>query len=111
MYIKNEKLNFGQAIELLKAGKLVSRKNWNGKHRFLWLKQGVTIQREWCKDPLLLNVIDLYGECEAMEGLGTVRMKTADDKILTGWLASQTDMLSEDWQEIELPRNESQNSE
>ena len=24
-------------------------------------------------------------------------MKTADNKILTGWLASQTDMLSEDW--------------
>jgi hypothetical protein len=32
-----------------------------------------------------------------IEALGTICMKTADNKILTGWLASQTDILSEDW--------------
>ena len=38
----SEKLmTFGQAIEALKAGKKVSRKGWNGKGMFLWLKQGV----------------------------------------------------------------------
>ena len=101
MIIKNENLNFGQAIELLKAGKLVSRKNWNGKNMFLWLKPAVTIRREWCKDPLLINVIDNFGD-NAIEGLGTICMKTADNKILTGWLASQTDMLAEDWQEVDF---------
>ena len=39
---------------------------------------------------------------DAIEGLGTVCMKTADNKILTGWLASQTDMLAEDWEEVEF---------
>ena len=34
---------------------------------------------------------------EEIEALGTICLKTADDKILTGWLASQTDVLSEDW--------------
>lgn len=32
-----------------------------------------------------------------IDGLPTICMKTADNKVLTGWLASQTDMLSEDW--------------
>jgi hypothetical protein len=37
---------------------------------------------------------DNGGEIEA---LGSIRMLTSDKKILTGWLASQTDMLAEDW--------------
>ena len=32
-----------------------------------------------------------------IEALGSVRMMTADRKVLTGWLASQTDLLAEDW--------------
>jgi len=34
---------------------------------------------------------------QGVECLGSIRMLTADGKVLTGWLASQTDMLSEDW--------------
>lgn len=89
-------MNFGQAIEALKEGKKVTRKGWNGKGMFLWLKPAATIKSEWCKDPILKSIVDANsGETEA---LGTVCMKTADNKILTGWLASQTDMLSEDWE-------------
>lgn len=33
-----------------------------------------------------------------IEALGTICMFTAQGQILTGWLASQTDMLSEDWE-------------
>lgn len=36
-----------------------------------------------------------------IEALGTICMKTADNKVLTGWLASQTDILSEDWNIVE----------
>jgi hypothetical protein len=36
-----------------------------------------------------------------IEALGTICMKTSDNKILTGWLASQTDMLTEDWIVVE----------
>lgn len=62
---------------------------------YLWLKPATTIKAEWCKDPMLKEIVDANGgEAEA---LGTICMKTADNKILTGWLASQTDMLSEDW--------------
>ena len=95
----NENLNFGDAIKALKEGKKVARKGWNGKNMWLWLKPAATIKAEWCKDPMLKEIVDSNGgEAEA---LGTICMKTADNKILTGWLASQTDMLCEDWMVIE----------
>ena len=88
-------MNFGQAIEALKEGKKVSRTGWNGKNMYLWLKPPTIIKSDWCKDPMLKDIVDNNGG--EMEALGTICMKTADNKILTGWLASQTDMLSEDW--------------
>lgn len=90
-----ENLNFGDAIKALKEGKRVARNGWNGKGIFLWLKPAATVKSDWCKDPLLKELCDNNGG--EIEALGTICMKTADNKILTGWLASQTDILSEDW--------------
>lgn len=94
-----EKMTFGDAIQALKNGKRVTRKGWNGKGMFLWLKPETIIKAEWCKDEFLKQlVIDNGGEIKA---LGTICMYTHDSSgrkaILTGWLASQSDMLSEDW--------------
>lgn len=86
---------FGEAIEALKQGNKVARKGWNGKGMYLWLKPAATIKAEWCKDPILKDIAEANGG--EVEALGTICMKTADGKILTGWLASQTDMLLEDW--------------
>ena len=86
---------FGAAIEALKQGKKVTRAGWNGKGMFLWLKPATTISVDICQDSLLKAFVRANGG--QMEALGTICMKTADNKILTGWLASQTDMLSEDW--------------
>lgn len=92
-------MNFGDAIKALKEGRKVARKGWNSKNMYLWLKPATVIKSEWCKDPILKEIVDANnGEAEA---LGTICMKTADNKILTGWLASQTDMLSEDWTVVE----------
>ena len=49
-------MNFGEAIEALKQGKKVTRKGWNGKGMFLWLKPETLIKEEWCKDELLKNL-------------------------------------------------------
>ena len=88
-------MNFGEAIESLKKGEKVCRTGWNGKGMFLWLKPATVIKSEWCKDPILKEIVDNNGgEAEA---LGTVCMKTADNKILTGWSPNQIDMLSDDW--------------
>lgn len=88
-------MNFGEAIAALKNHEKVARKGWNGKNMFLWLKMPAKINSEFCKDEVLKGIVDANGG--TMEALGTICMKTADNKILTGWLASQTDMLSDDW--------------
>lgn len=89
-------MNFGQAIQALKEGKQVTRSGWNGKGMFLWLKPATTIKEEWCKDPMLRAIVHNNGG--EIQALGTICMLTADKKILTGWLASQSDMLAEDWE-------------
>jgi hypothetical protein len=89
--------NFGQAIEALKQGKRVSRNGWNGKGMFLFLLPGGTVPTKTIYDPALRQVIESEVSGETFEALGSIRMFTADKKILTGWLASQTDMLAEDW--------------
>lgn len=88
-------MDFGKAIENLKEGKKVARLGWNGLNMFLWLKPATTIKSEWCKDPILKSVVDANGG--QMEAVSTICMKTANNKIVTGWLASQTDMLADDW--------------
>lgn len=92
-------MTFGEAIEALKKGMKVARAGWNGKDMFLWVKPSTTIQSDWCKDGLLKEICDKNGG--EILGLGTICMYTHDSTgrraILTGWLASQSDMLLEDW--------------
>lgn len=92
---EGEEGSFGQAVESLKRGCKVARKGWNGKGMFLWLKPGTMVKSEWCHDAELKAIAEKNGG--EIEALGTICMKTADDKILSGWLASQTDILSADW--------------
>lgn len=88
-------MKFGDAIEALKEGKKVTRTGWNGKGMYLWLMPAATVKAEWCREPHLKEIAENNGG--EVECLGSIRMKTADNKVLTGWLASQTDILSEDW--------------
>ena len=96
-------MNFGDAIAALKEGKKVARKGWNGRGMFLWLKPATEIKSEWCKDPALKELVDANGG--TLQALGTICMYTTDSTgrkaILTGWLASQSDMLLEDWEIVE----------
>ena len=93
-------MTFGQAIEALKAGKKVARAGWNGRGMYLWLKPATVVKKDWCRDPRLIECIDQNGGEEIL-ALGTICMYTHDatgrKAILTGWLASQSDMLCEDW--------------
>ena len=85
-YRKSGEMNFGHALELLKHGKKVARKGWNGKGMYLYLADG----------KLLTEAI---GD-GSFPFTDTITMKTADDKYCIGWLASQTDMLADDWEII-----------
>jgi hypothetical protein len=90
-------VNFGTALEALKQGKRVAREGWNGKNMFLFLLPAGVVPTKAIHDPALRTVIESEIGGETFEALGSIRMFTADKKILTGWLASQTDMLAEDW--------------
>lgn len=83
-------MNFGKAIEALKNGKSVTRSGWNGKGMFLYLINGSEFQ----------NALKYgYGEYEHEPTItSSIAMKTAQNTIVVGWLASQTDMLAEDWE-------------
>ncbi len=93
-------MNFGQAIHALKLGEKVAREGWNGKGMFLFLLPAGTIPKAAIHDPKLREVLE-GNDRDSFEALASIRMKTTDDKILTGWLASQTDMLAEDWVIVE----------
>lgn len=94
-----KRLSFGQAIVAMEAGQRVQREGWNGKNMFLWLLPAAVIKKEWIKDPQFAEVADKVSpDSDEVEALGSIRMKTADDKVLTGWLASQSDILAHDWQ-------------
>ena len=92
-------MDFGQAIRALKEGKKVAREGWNGKGMFLWLKFPGTVKAEWCQDQILKRVAEENGG--GIRALGTICMLTAQKQILSGWTATQTDMLSEDWVIVE----------
>lgn len=87
--------NFGLAIEELKSGKKVARAGWNGKGMWLILVPGS------------FDVKFTDGSVYNKAGLesGTINqhidMKTATGEMQPGWLASQTDMLAEDWVLVE----------
>lgn len=102
------KLTYGEALEAAKQGKLISREGWNGKGMFVFkrpedtLNIGVLLGLR----SLPKNVKDYYeGKHQPIVNADDVKvtftaylcMKAADDTIVNGWLASQTDMLSNDW--------------
>jgi hypothetical protein len=95
-------MSFGHAVEALKKGKRVCRSGWNGKNMFLFLLPASDgIPTSVIHDPALQAVIESEVGGNTFNALGSIRMFTADKKVLTGWLASQTDMLADDWMIVE----------
>jgi hypothetical protein len=92
----SELVNFGKAIEALKEGKKVARVGWNGKKMFLMLAYPDYKDGRMSATVVFNKSFDGVGS--ALENF--IVMKTADNTLIP-WLASQTDMLSEDWAIIE----------
>ncbi len=93
-------MRFGEAIELAKKGKAVARSGWNGKGMWVTVSEGtpnLPSMQFWAK------ANREYAESRPDRSatvLPAMTMRTATGEILMGWLASQTDMLSEDWAEV-----------
>lgn len=89
-YRETAGLTFGLALEALKRGHRVARAGWNGKGMWLGLVEGYNY------NPDAGRAIAYALGCQKLPWIG---MKTADNCFVP-WLASQTDMLAEDWQII-----------
>ena len=98
-YRPMEGMTFGMAIEALKQGLRVARKGWNGKGMWLSLSGHAGGSLVHYSDFWSTNNAAFAASQpdESAVVLPSITMKTADDKILIGWLASQTDMLAQDW--------------
>ena len=88
-------MEFGQAIEALKQGKRVSRQGWNGKGMFLYLVKGTQIDKEFLRNEASQQPTEDH--TGVVTFLSHIDMFTAQGTVNVGWLASQTDMLSDDW--------------
>ena len=72
-------MDFGDAIKKIKNGEYVQREGWNGKNMYLFLER-------------MASEID--------DRLPSITMRTAQGEFQPGWLASQADILAEDWYEV-----------
>lgn len=84
---KDETFSFGVAIELLKKGKKLQREGWNGKNQYIELATGISYRNN---NDEIIDVFHNDIESKAIAFVGT-------SGIQLGWLASQADMLAEDW--------------
>lgn len=88
-------MDFGDAILALKEGKKVARAGWNGKGMYLQLIKGKQVQiHNNAFGPI--NEHDHDWKERVPRFLDWIGMKTADNGFVP-WLASQTDLLAEDW--------------
>lgn len=103
-------MNFGQAIEAAKSGKLVARQGWNGKGMFIFMRPACELDTDTVvnkvqslPDSFKKWVADHCGDSpsDKIKFGNYLCMKAADGSVVNGWLASQTDILSEDWTIVE----------
>jgi hypothetical protein len=87
-------IDFSLALRYIKTGQRMRRAGWNGKGMFVFLVPG---SRFIVNRPPLLGI---YPEGTQIDYLPHIDMRTADGSVVP-WLASQTDLLAEDWEVVE----------
>ena len=93
-------MSFGDAIAALKAGQKVARTGWNGKGMWLVLVPGSPSAHLKPGTPYA-NALGM-DFCEILPHIDMWTINSEGRRaMLPGWLASQTDMLADDWQIVE----------
>lgn len=93
-------MNFGTALEELKAGNKVARAGWNGKGMWLVLMPSLYLPPYNSQEPgakVNDRTAKHIGEDAPLDCQPYIVMWTAQQQWQPGWLASQADMLAEDW--------------
>lgn len=114
--IMKKNLSFGEALEAVKSGALISREGWNGKGMFVFMRPSDELSVD-----MIVNKVkslpdsvkkhftqvcawhdkekgtDVNPEELKVKFTAYLCMYAADGSVVNGWLASQTDMLATDW--------------
>lgn len=93
-------MNFGEAIQAMKDGQAVARKGWNGRGMFIVLMPPLYLPPFNTQDTSRKvndRTAKWIGEDAPLDCQPYFAMHTAQMKWQPGWLASQADMLSDDW--------------
>ena len=85
-----------EILDELRMGKRrATRTNWNGKNMWIYMESGKIIPHEELSEP---QKSWFSGN---MKILPHLNMRAADGSIVVGWIASQTDLLADDWELLE----------
>lgn len=99
--IADGSLGFDFAILAIKAGKKVARSGWNGKNMYVFMRPADNLKVDFIPSVKSLpqSVKDDLStvDKDSIHFTAYLCMKAADGTIVNGWLASQTDMLANDW--------------
>ena len=97
-YQQTGTMSFGHALIALKAGERVARKGWNGKGMWIALTAGSSFQAKHAKEGHAAKIrASELNQDDYVDLLPHIDMRTASGEMCVGWLASQTDMLADDW--------------
>lgn len=96
-------LSFPEALQALKHGRRIARAGWSGEGMFIYLKHGLApTGHEGLIDGVFPDLFE-QGAHDGSPVMPSIQMNTASGATVTGWLASQTDMLAEDWFVLGVP--------
>ena len=91
-YRRTDGMSFGLALEAAKKGFRIARQGWNGKGMYVFLAEEMAFHT-------YADISEF--EVSGVKVLDCLCMRTADGSICPGWLASQSDMLADDWMILE----------
>jgi hypothetical protein len=94
-YRESTGLTFGDAVEALKVGKKVAREGWNGKGMFLYYVPANAYLPTTLTGEEIARKLEEKHQGHVPYG-AYIAMWTAQNNVVP-WLASQTDVLAEDW--------------
>ena len=103
-YKSSGELSFGAAIELMKRGYKMARSGWNGKNMFIVLMPALYLPPYNTADTTRKvndRTAKCIGEDNPLDCQPYFAMYTATKQWQPGWLASQNDMLANDWMIVE----------
>ncbi|AGN30342.1 hypothetical protein VPFG_00345 [Vibrio phage nt-1] len=93
-------MEFGNALASLKAGRKLSREGWNGKGMFIVLMPALYLPPFNTQDTMRKvndRTAKHIGEDTPLDSQPYIAMFTAEQKWQPGWVASQADILADDW--------------